>query len=99
MGIFSAKKVITQDTVLSRKPNLLFNVIDDEVVMLSIENSEYYGMEKVGSRIWELLEKPLSFGELVEYLMDEYDITKEKCIEDSVSFLEDLVEKKLIETK
>ncbi len=65
MGIFKDKKEIGPDTILQRKSDLLFNEIDGEVVMLSIENSEYYGMDKVGSRIWELLEQPLSFKVLV----------------------------------
>ena len=42
MGILKAKKEIDPDTVLQRKNDLLFNEIDGEVVMLSIENSEYY---------------------------------------------------------
>jgi hypothetical protein len=96
MGIFATKKDIGADTVLQRKPDLLFNQIDGEVVMLSIENSEYYGMDKVGSRIWELLEKPMSFKELIDKLMDEYEVSEEQCKEDALLFLNKLVDKNLI---
>ncbi len=61
MGIFKAKKEIGPDTIIQRKSDLLFNEIDGEVVMLSVENSEYYGMDKVGSRIWELLKNTIMF--------------------------------------
>jgi hypothetical protein len=97
MGIFTAKQEIGPDTVLQRKTDMLFNEIDGEVVMLSIENSEYYGMDKVGSRIWELLEKPLTFKELVAKLMDEYEVTEEQCGEDTMAFLKKLTDKKLID--
>ena len=97
MRVFMTKKIIGPDCVIQRKSNLLFNEIDDEVVMLSIENSEYYGMDKVGSRIWQLLEKPMPFKELIESLMEEYAVTEEQCKEDSVTFLEQLTEKKLVE--
>lgn len=96
MGIFAVKKEITPDTVLQRKSDLLFNEIDGEVVMLSIENSEYYGMDKVGSRIWELLEQPVSFKELVAKLMEEYDVPESQCSEDTLTFLKKLQDKKLI---
>ena len=96
MGIFAARKEITPDTVLQRKGDLLFNEIDGEVVMLSIENSEYYGMDKVGSRIWELLEKPMSFKEIVARLRDEYEVTEEQCASDTLAFLNKLQDKKLI---
>jgi hypothetical protein len=96
MGIFAARKEITPDTVLQRKGDLLFNEIDGEVVMLSIENSEYYGMDKVGSRIWELLEKPMTFKALVSKLRDEYEVTEEQCVSDTLAFLNKLQDKKLI---
>jgi hypothetical protein len=96
MAIFGAKKEIGPDTLLQRKPGLLFNEIDGEVVMLSIENSEYYGMDKVGSRIWHLLENPMHFKILVDILMGEYEVSKEQCITDALSFLNKMKDKKLI---
>ena len=96
MGIFGAKKEITPETILQRKGDMLFNEIDGEVVMLSIENSEYYGMDKVGSRIWELLEQPVSFKDLVARLMGEYEVSELQCTEDTLAFLKKLTDKKLV---
>ena len=96
MGIFAAKKEIAPETILQRKSELLFNEIDGEVVMLSIENSEYYGMDKVGSRIWELLEQPVSFKVLVAKLMEEYEVSKQQCAEDTLAFLKKLTDKNLV---
>ena len=96
MGLFSANKEIGPDTLLQRKPDLLFNEIDGEVVMLSIENSEYYGMDKVGSRIWQLLEKPMRFRELVAKLMEEYEVSEEQCTIDTLAFLKKITDKKLV---
>jgi len=96
MKIFGKKTEIGPDTVLQRKPGLLFNEIDGEVVMLSIENGEYYGMDKVGSRIWNLLEEPMSFSALVEKLMEEYEVEKEQCKEEALIYLDDLLKKKLL---
>jgi hypothetical protein len=96
MGIFDIKKEILPYTLLHRKRDMLFNEIDGEVVMLSVENSEYYGMDKVGSRIWELLEQPIHFRKLVATLMEEYEVTEQQCLEDTLSFLYKLQDKKLI---
>ncbi len=96
MGMFGSKYEILPDTVIQRKLDMLFNEIDGEVVMLSIQNSEYYGMDKVGSRIWELLEKPLSFRELVVKLIEEYEVTEQQCTADTLTFLKKLEDKKLI---
>ncbi len=97
MGIFSPKKEVGPDTMLQRKPGMLFNEIDGEVVMLSIENSEYYGMDKVGSRIWQLLENPMRFNELVSCLMEEYDVTEEQCHQETLDFIKKMTEKKMLD--
>jgi hypothetical protein len=96
MGFFGPKKEIGPETLLQRKPGMLFNEIDGEVVMLSIENSEYYGMDKVGSRIWQLLEKPMTFKELVTILMDEYEVAEEQCRVDTLGFVKKMTDKKLL---
>jgi hypothetical protein len=96
MGIFGMKKEITPDTLLQRKPDMLFNEIDGEVVMLSIENSEYYGMDKVGSRIWQLLENPIRFKDLVDRLMEEYEVSVEQCNQDTLNFIKKMIDKKIL---
>ena len=97
MGIKTKNREIRPDTILKRKQDQLFSEIDGEVVMLSIENSEYYGMDKVGSRIWQLLENPVNFKELIEILLDEYEVTEEQCTEDTKTFIEQLMKKQLVE--
>lgn len=99
MGILARKKEITPNTRLQRKSDLLFNEIDGEVVMLSIENNEYYGMDKVGSRIWELLKQQMSYKDLVAKLMDEYEVSEKQCKEETISFLQKLADKKLVVIK
>ncbi len=89
---------IGDDTILLRKQDQLFSEIDGEVVMLSVENSEYYGMDKVGSRIWQLIEKPIALKLLIGMLLDEYEVTEEQCTKDTLAFLEQLMEKDLVES-
>lgn len=96
MGVFNTKMDIEPETVLQRKPDLLYNEIDGEVVMLSIENSEYYGMDKVGSRIWDLIEKPITLKQLIDKLMEEYEVSEQQCAEDTLIFLYKLLHKKLL---
>lgn len=96
MGIRKKKIEIGPDTVLQRRNDLLFNEIDGEVVMLSVENSEYYGINKVGSRIWELLEQPIQLEKLICKLENEYSVTKEQCANDINAFIQKLIEKSLV---
>ena len=96
MGLLGKKKEIGPDTIIQRRNDLLFNEIDGEVVMLSVENGEYYGMDKTGSYIWKLLKDPMKFSELINTLICKFDVSNEQCTSDLLSFLNIMSEKNLI---
>ncbi|MDP1663589.1 MAG: PqqD family peptide modification chaperone [Methylobacter sp.] len=64
---------------LKRADDLLSAALDDELLMMNIEKGSYYSLNSVGARIWELLENPMAFDELVARLLEEYDISAETC--------------------
>ncbi len=92
------KPFITPHQLLQRQPDMVFSHIDDEVVMMSIETGEYYGLNPVASRIWELLETPHTFNQLIDKLMQEFDIDEASCQRDVEAFLKQMMEKKLVVT-
>ena len=64
--------------------------VDRTVVMMSIDQGRYFGLEGVGPRIWSLLEQPRSFRQLCEALLDEFEIAPEDCRREVTTFLEEL---------
>jgi hypothetical protein len=81
---------------LKRNPEMVFSEMDGEIVMMSIENSEYYGLDPVASRIWELLEQPATIAQLVEKLLEEYEVDYDTCLKDVIAFSDELLEKKIL---
>ena len=97
MMILRKKKVeIQDDTVLQRDPEQEFTYIDGEVVMLSLKRGEYFGLDEIGSRIWEILEKPIPFSALVDQLLEEFEVGREECENDTREYLEILYKKELL---
>ena len=70
--------------------------VDDEVVMMSMQQGEYYGLDSIGSRIWELFAKPNSVENIIETLMQEYDVDRKTCEKDVQEFIQKLVDKGLL---
>ncbi|HQH42040.1 MAG TPA: lasso peptide biosynthesis PqqD family chaperone [Bacteroidales bacterium] len=87
---------IQEKTFYRRNPDLIFSDMDGETVMMSIQNGEYYGLDEVGSRIWQLLENPESAETLTQKLIEEYEVPQETCLSDVMEFLNILAEKQLI---
>ena len=59
-------------------------------------NGMYYNLGEVGGTIWNILESPISVNALVDKLTSEYDVSREKCLEDTIPFLNALLRNKLI---
>lgn len=70
--------------------------LDGEVVLMSIEKGAYFGLNNVLSRIWKLIETPITVNQLCAALMTEYEVEAETCRKDVIEALQTLAEKNLI---
>ena len=70
-----------------------------EAAILNIKNGVYYGLDPVGARIWNLMQKPRGVAEIQTAITDEYDVEPERCARDLASLLENLLAEGLIEVK
>jgi hypothetical protein len=88
--------LINLQTTIKRNPELVSSDIDGEKVMMSLENGEYFGLDPVGSRIWELIENPISVDRLISLLLEEFEVGEAQCNSDTIEFLNQLQEKNLL---
>lgn len=87
---------IDYQSIIQRSSKLVSSNMDGETVMMSIESGEYFGLNSVGSRMWELIENPIKVNTLIELLLDEFDVSREQCEAETMEFLNHLFEKKLL---
>jgi hypothetical protein len=90
-------KAIKLDTIVVASRNQLSSDLSGEVVILSLADGTYYGLGRTGSRIWSLLQEPRRVEEIVEILVDEYDVELDRCRAESLAMLDDLHAHALIE--
>jgi hypothetical protein len=85
------------DTTLNRNDELLHaSVGAEECVMMSIEAGSYYGLNAVGSRIWELLESPKTVGQLCRQICEEFEVDAQTCEAAVVTFVDDLIKNRIV---
>ena len=92
----SSGKTIDLQTTVIRNEDIIFSDMDDETVMMSMEKGEYYGINPVGRRIWELVETPRTADDICKALHEEYNVSPEQCHKDVLAFLVRLLEKDII---
>ena len=88
--------LINLQTAIKRNPELVSSDIDGEKVMMSLDNGEYFGLDPVGSRIWELIENPIHVDKLISLLLEEFEVGEAQCNIDTIEFLNQLHEKNLL---
>jgi hypothetical protein len=77
-------------TMVARSDGFIEAEIDNEVVAFSIELGTCYGLNQVGSRIWNLLASPAHISDLCETLLAEYEVERGVCEHQVLDLLEEL---------
>ncbi|MEK8095434.1 PqqD family protein [Methylocystis sp. IM3] len=64
--------------------------LDEETVILHLENSLYYGTDRVGACIWEALRRPARIDEICAAVMERFEVDEDRCRADVAKFLDRL---------
>lgn len=75
---------------------VLCRIIEGEAVLLDLDSGQYYGLNDVGTRIWQLTQEGHPPSAICDCLVDEYDVPREDAEHDVTQFLEDLADKGLL---
>jgi hypothetical protein len=77
-------------------PDHLSTRLDDDVVILGLRDSIYYGLSGAGARVWDLLRSERTRDDIVAAIVAEYDVTAEAAAADIDALLAELHARGLI---
>jgi hypothetical protein len=70
--------------------------VGNDVVILDMASGTYFGLDPIGSRIWELIGEQLTIMEVCEIMLAEFDVTEERLNADVDALLKELLAQKLL---
>jgi hypothetical protein len=76
---------------------VIYREIAGEAVLLNLDTEAYHGLDEVGVRMWSLLTSSDSVQEAYDALLAEYEVEPETLRADLATFIDSLVERKLLE--
>jgi hypothetical protein len=82
--------LIESSTVLVRSDKPLTASVGGEVVMLDADHGRYYGLDRCGSAIWDLLASPRAVADVCDLLVERFDVPPDRCRSEVVFFLHEL---------
>ena len=70
--------------------------LDGESVILNIESGIYFGLDRIGTRVWQLIEEHGDVDAIVLVMEHEYDAVPQTLRADAEALVAALIEKRLI---
>jgi hypothetical protein len=93
------RAAISDSATIAIAPDVLASELAAEVVMLSLRDGIYYGLDGVGVEIWRMLQTPATVPHIVAVLVETYDVDAARCRNDVLTLLSTLVERGLVEIR
>lgn len=84
------QKITFADTVFAQE-------VDDEMVILDMESENYFGLDEVGTSIWQAMQEHGTLQEVFDALLEQYEVEPDVLEKDLSDFVEKLLESGLVE--
>ena len=69
--------------------DVLYQPVEDELVLLDLKSQKYYGLDSMGSRMWHLLLEHRSVGAVADRICEEYEADRHQVVRDVESMVRD----------
>ena len=76
--------------------DVLHQQLGEETVLLHLGTEQYYGLDEVGSRVWQLLREHRTLDPIVAALLREYEVDETTLRDDLERLLDELADLGLI---
>jgi hypothetical protein len=87
-------KLETQQITISEQA--LSQEVNGETVILDLKSESYFGLDEVGTRIWQLLQEHGDVKKTFDTMLEEFDVDADTLASDMKNLIDDLTEKGLI---
>ena len=84
-------------SAIDRNESIVFTELDETIVMMDVDEGQYYELDSVAARIWQLVENGPTVESICGVLAGEYEVEAKECREDVMEFLQAAWEQGLVQ--
>ena len=85
-------KITFADTVFAQE-------VDGEMVLLDMNSENYFGLDAVGTDIWQAMQEKETLQEVLKRLLEQYEAEEKVLKKDLIAFVEKLEESGLVKVE
>ncbi|HUE89812.1 MAG TPA: PqqD family protein [Vicinamibacterales bacterium] len=90
---------VSLDNTFTLGKDTVFRDLDGEAVILELSSGTYFGMNSVGTRIWQLIERHGRLDAVLDELCQEYDAGRDELQRDLLELVARLADAHLVQLK
>jgi hypothetical protein len=90
---------ISADSVVVATKQQVSCVLDAETVILHFDKGLYFGLNDVGTIVWNQIQCPRTVREIRDAIMREYEVSTDQCEHDLMQLIQELSKQGLIEVR
>ena len=90
---------ILDDSIVTVSPRQISSAMGAEQAILQLDSGKYFGLNPVGSRVWQLAAEPRKVSDILATLLAEYEVPAERCRADLLAVLRQLQTAGLIDVR
>jgi len=91
-----ARLIQQLNTIYTIPDNVLMQDLEGEMVLLSLENGHYYGLDEIGATVWQQMMAGTTIEECIPSLLLEYEVDEPQLRDDLAALLNDLCKQGLV---
>ena len=76
---------------------IVYQMVNDEAVLVLPGEGKVKVLNKVGAYIWQQVDSHKSVGEIIDLVVNDFEVDPRQAEKDTFMFLNDLIEKAVIE--
>ena len=84
---------------ITLSPEVISQEVSGETVLLDLESENYFGLDEVGTRIWQLIKETSDLQAIYNTLLQEYEVEEERLQADLEALLGEIAGLGLITLK
>jgi hypothetical protein len=87
----------TLDTAIAKNSDhIIDRVVDKEALLIHLSSGDYFSLDSVGTHIWENIDGVRTVQDLVDLVLEEYNVDRDQAVTDVLSLVEQLADEGLV---
>lgn len=88
---------ITVESIVAVAADQVSCELEGEAAILNLKSGAYHGLDPIGLTVWNLMAQPIEVAKIVDNMIAQYDVDRERCERDILELLAELDARGLIQ--